>query len=146
MTFLSAFVALAVLVGMVAAYPYQARYKDMDTTVDCHKFPAVISYHVHVTYMLTNDDQIAEASAFREATQKHFAPFLGEDPVCQGTAKDSSGRYGENCTSTLAHQDSHHLRIVNFSLGNFRQRQNLHDLRSQPHERHSGPVRRRRVE
>lgn len=145
MTFLSAFVALAVLVGMVAAYPYQARYKDMDTTVDCHKFPAVISYHVHVTYMLTNEDQIAEVSAFREATQKHFAPFLGEDPVCQGTAKDSSGRYGGltidvHQTLFAASKASCIYCLI------LRQRQNLHDLRPQSYERHPGPVRRRRVE
>jgi aromatic ring-cleaving dioxygenase len=84
----------AVLFVVTVAYPYQARYKNMEATVDCHKYPAVISYHVHVTYMLTNDEQVAEASAFRDATQEYFAPFLGSDPVCQGTKEDSSGRYG----------------------------------------------------
>jgi aromatic ring-cleaving dioxygenase len=84
----------AVLFVVTVAYPYQARYKNMEATVDCHKYPAVISYHVHVTYMLTNDEEVAEASAFRDATQEYFAPFLGSDPVCQGTKEDSSGRYG----------------------------------------------------
>lgn len=91
------FVSAAVLAFLSAtlAYPYQKRYDSMEATVDCYKYPTPMSYHVHVTYMLTNDDQIAEASAFRDEAQAYFAPYLGPNPICQGTKEDSSGRYGE---------------------------------------------------
>lgn len=86
--------SFAALLGFTAAYPFQKRYESMDTTVNCYDYPAPMSYHVHVTYMLTNDNQINEVSALRDEAQAHFAPFLGSDPVCQGTKEDPSGRYG----------------------------------------------------
>ena len=82
------------LLSSAYGYPFQAKYKSMDSTVDCHDYPVVMSYHVHVTYMLTNDDQIAEVSALRDEATAHFSPMLGSDPVCQGTTEDPSGRYG----------------------------------------------------
>ncbi len=87
--------SLVVFFGLAVAYPYQKRYESMEATVDCHNYPAPMSYHVHVTYMLTNKNQIAETSALRDEAQAHFAPFLGSEPVCQGTKEDPSGRYGE---------------------------------------------------
>jgi hypothetical protein len=83
-----------IFLALALGYPFQERYRNMEATVDCYNYPTVMSYHVHVTYMLTNDDQIAAVSAFRDETQTHFAAMLGPDPVCQGTAEDPSGRYG----------------------------------------------------
>jgi hypothetical protein len=77
------------------AYPFQEKFRQMKANVDCHNSPAPLSFHVHVTYMLTNDDQIQEVSAFRDRAQAHFAPMLGSDPICQGTEIEPSGRYGE---------------------------------------------------
>lgn len=45
--------------------------------------------------MLTNDDQIARVTQFRDQAQAYFAPYLGSDPICRGTKIDPSGRYGE---------------------------------------------------
>eukprot|EP00602_Paraphysomonas_sp_CaronLab_P001138 CAMPEP_0185019944 /NCGR_PEP_ID=MMETSP1103-20130426/2538_1 /TAXON_ID=36769 /ORGANISM="Paraphysomonas bandaiensis, Strain Caron Lab Isolate" /LENGTH=223 /DNA_ID=CAMNT_0027550529 /DNA_START=194 /DNA_END=867 /DNA_ORIENTATION=- len=58
-----------------------------------------MSYHVHITYMLTNKDQIKRAGELREEALVVFADLLGEDPVCRGTSNDPSGRYdnGELC-------------------------------------------------
>lgn len=92
--FLTAGLLLA-FTGLTVAYPHQKRYESMEATVDCHNYPAPMSYHVHVTYMLTNKNQITETSALRDEAQAHFAPFLGPEPVCQGTKEDPSGRYGE---------------------------------------------------
>lgn len=86
--------SLLALFGLTVAYPHQKRYESMEKTVDCYNYPAPMSYHVHVTYMLTNKNQIAEASAFRDEAQAYFAPYLGSEPVCQGTKEDPSGRYG----------------------------------------------------
>jgi len=86
--------SFAALLGFTVAYPHQKRYESMESTVNCYDYPAPMSYHVHVTYMLTNDNQIDQVSALRDEAQAHFAPFLGSDPVCQGTKDDPSGRYG----------------------------------------------------
>lgn len=85
---------LLALLGAASAYPFQASFAKLEPNVDCHNSPAPLSYHVHVTYMLTNDQQIKEAQAFRETALKHFAPLLGDHPVCQGTDVEPSGRYG----------------------------------------------------
>ncbi len=65
-----------------------------DSTVDCSAYPTIMSYHTHIVYMLTNQDQIKRAGALREEALVAFADLLGsEDPACQGTASDPSGRY-----------------------------------------------------
>ena len=92
-------VLLLALIAAVCAYPWQERYAKLTPNVDCHNFPPVLSYHVHVTYMLTNNKQIAAASAFRDAANKHFAPMLDADPACPGTVEEPSGRYGEQLFS-----------------------------------------------
>lgn len=63
----------------VSSHPdqYSSSLKD---TVDCSNYPTIMSWHVHVTYMLTNDDQIKRATALREEALKDFADLLGEDP------------------------------------------------------------------
>ena len=86
--------SFAALCSLAVGYPHQKRYDSMETTVDCHKYPAPMSYHVHVTYMLTNDDQINQVTALRDEAEAYFAPFLGPNPICQGTKEDPSGRYG----------------------------------------------------
>ena len=89
------FVAITtLLVGLVKAYPYQPSFAKLQANVDCQKNPTPLSFHVHVTYMLTNEQQIKDVQAFREVALKHFAPLLGDNPVCQGTDVEPSGRYG----------------------------------------------------
>ncbi len=66
---------------------------DDDASVDCHAFPQAMSYHAHITYMLTNKDQIDKAAELREEALQEFADLLGEEPICQGTPNDPSGRY-----------------------------------------------------
>lgn len=88
--------------GLLVAYPYQPGFAKLKSNVDCLKTPAPLSYHVHVTYMLTNDKQISDVSAFREVALKHFAPLLGENPVCQGTDVEPSGRYGKYYSNGLS--------------------------------------------
>ena len=66
------------------------------------------SYHVHITYMLTNEDQIAQAGALRDVAEKEFSQLLGPDYKCTGTAADSSGRYGMVIRHILALYLSQH--------------------------------------
>jgi aromatic ring-cleaving dioxygenase len=42
-------------------------------------YPYPVSWHVHVTYMLTNKDQTERAIAFREKAREHFKDFTGPD-------------------------------------------------------------------
>ena len=44
--------------------------------------PAILSWHVHITYFLTSDDHIQQALDLRQKTADHFAPYLGEE--CDG--------------------------------------------------------------
>ena len=44
--------------------------------------PAILSWHVHITYFLTSDDEIQQALALRDKTAEHFAPYLGGE--CDG--------------------------------------------------------------
>ncbi len=89
-------IACIILIAQVNAYPYQARFASMKQNVNCQTYPQALSYHVHVTYMLTNDQQIESVQKFRDQAQKHFTPFFnGQDPVCQGTEVEPSGRYGK---------------------------------------------------
>eukprot|EP01031_Cornospumella_fuschlensis_P029177 gene29177-35213_t len=90
------FVLLVASVFLLSAvaYPFQERFSRLKANVDCQAVnPTVLSWHVHVTYMLTNDQQIKEVSMLRETATEYFKPFLGEDPVCQGTDVEPSGRY-----------------------------------------------------
>mmetsp|Transcript_11634 Transcript_11634/g.17653 ORF Transcript_11634/g.17653 Transcript_11634/m.17653 type:complete len:236 (+) Transcript_11634:90-797(+) len=89
---------LFAIINGVVSHPdrYTSSLKD---TVDCDSYPTIMSYHVHITYMLTNKDQIKRAGELREEALVVFADLLGEDPVCRGTSNDPSGRYdnGELC-------------------------------------------------
>lgn len=76
-------------------YPFQESFRQLLPNVDCNGSPNALSYHIHVTYMMTNEDQVREVSAFRGRTEEEFADLLGEDPVCQGTVIEPSGRYGK---------------------------------------------------
>jgi hypothetical protein len=81
---------------LVSTNAYGEKYDGPQiANVDCSKFPQPLSWHVHITYMLTNDQQIADAASFRDDATKYFAPFLGADPVCPGTKLEPSGRYGK---------------------------------------------------
>jgi hypothetical protein len=53
--------------------------------VDPHAFatpPAILSWHVHITYFLTQPSNIQGALDLRSRTAQHFAPYLG--PECDG--------------------------------------------------------------
>lgn len=84
------------------------------TTVDCLGSPTVLSYHFHITYMFKTD-QVDMAVALRNQTQEHFAPFFnGQDPVCQGTPHDPSGRFDNGRICMIYDHD-----ITNTTLGPF---------------------------
>jgi hypothetical protein len=81
---------------VVESYPFQKQFASMKPNVNCQTNPQPLSYHVHVTYMLTNNQQIESVQKFRDQAQAHFMPFFnGQDPVCQGTEVEPSGRYGK---------------------------------------------------
>lgn len=89
--------SFALLVLPFTIYGYGEKYTTpQKANVDCQKSATPLSWHVHVTYMLTNDDQIEEVTKFREQAMEYFAPMLGSDPICRGTKEDPSGRYGNN--------------------------------------------------
>ena len=88
---------LLALLGVLVAPGFAHPGHKADDRVDCSDYPPVMSYHVHITYMLTNEDQIKEAGALREQALVAFKDLLGENPVCQGTEEDPSGRYGDYC-------------------------------------------------
>lgn len=94
MVLIVTFVFAIAFVGSLHAYPFQPAFAKLQANVNCHENPLPLSYHIHVTYMLTNDQQIKDVQIFREKALKHFAPLLGENPVCQGTEVEPSGRYG----------------------------------------------------
>ncbi len=64
-----------------------------ENVVDCMNYPTIMSYHVHITYMLTNKAQIVRTRALQAEAAKEFAPLMDLDSKCQGTEKDPSGRY-----------------------------------------------------
>ena len=93
---LLSFVALSALIGAVLGYPRRHDQATAKSSVDCSAgaYPTPMSYHIHITYMLTNEDQINATAALRAEAESHFAPLLGDDYVCRGTSSDPSGRYG----------------------------------------------------
>jgi hypothetical protein len=123
-------IAIALLVCVFALFSqetaaYGGKYDrtKMTPNVDCSKAPAALSWHVHITYMLTNSKQIADAIAFRQKVQKYFTPFFeGNDPVCPGTPEEPSGRYGKQVFTSV--------NMFFFKLFFNRQRSIMYDLRS----------------
>lgn len=95
------FAFAALFCALASAYPYQPSFAKLQPNVDCHNTPTPLSYHIHVTYMLTNDQQIKDVQNFRDVALKHFAPLLGDDPICQGTDVEPSGRYGKPIRSMV---------------------------------------------
>lgn len=89
------FAVAALFCALASAYPYQPSFAKLQPNVDCHNTPTPLSFHVHVTYMLTSEQQIKDVQNFRDVALKHFAPLLGDDPICQGTDVEPSGRYGK---------------------------------------------------
>ncbi|RYH08174.1 hypothetical protein EON65_41100 [archaeon] len=91
------FVLASAFLLSAVAYPFQERFSKLKANVDCqaNSNPTPLSWHVHITYMLTNDQQIKEVSALRDRAAEYFKPFLGEDSVCPGTEIEPSGRYGK---------------------------------------------------
>lgn len=112
------FAAFALTIGYLFtanAYPYQPAFSKLKANVDCKSNPAPLSYHVHVTYMLTNEKQIQEVQLFREQAIKHFTPLLnGLSPVCQGTDVEPSGRYDNGRFCFIYDHD-----LTNDTLGPF---------------------------
>jgi aromatic ring-cleaving dioxygenase len=88
----SSLAASLLLAAGVQSHP-DSSSRGLKDTMDCAAYPPIMSYHVHITYMLTNKDQIAEATALRDVAQKEFSQLLGPDYKCAGTPADSSGRY-----------------------------------------------------
>ena len=89
-------VALVLLFSCAAAYrnDLQPVLNQHDAPeVDCHENPHPMSWHVHITYMLTSPAQIAAAGLLRTKALTEFAELLGPHPECQGTEEDRSGRY-----------------------------------------------------
>jgi aromatic ring-cleaving dioxygenase len=43
------------------------------------KFPTPISWHFHITYMLTNKEEVSKAIALREKAKAYFKDYLGPD-------------------------------------------------------------------
>src|SRR5689334_10247889 len=48
-------------------------------TIDCAGPPPILSYHIHVIYLLTDDAQMQRAAAFRDEARLAFAHLVGED-------------------------------------------------------------------
>jgi hypothetical protein len=89
------FVFFSFIAVSIYAYPRQARFSQLKPNVDCKSNPPILSYHIHVTYMLTNDQQIKDVSAFRDRAAEYFwGKSQGKEHICQGTAIEPSGRYG----------------------------------------------------
>jgi hypothetical protein len=72
-------VAVAALVQRTAAHA--TKYTNL-RDVNCSAAPAVLSYHIHVVYSLTSDQQVAAAIALRASARAALAPYLGPD--CDG--------------------------------------------------------------
>jgi hypothetical protein len=79
---LAALLLCAASIPRVSAYlnPNNKHRSADSATVDCHDWPAPMSFHVHITYMLTNDDQIQRAGELRSLALENFADLLGSDP------------------------------------------------------------------
>eukprot|EP00300_Choanocystis_sp_HF-7_P024822 c26380_g1_i1.p1 GENE.c26380_g1_i1~~c26380_g1_i1.p1 ORF type:complete len:215 (+),score=30.26 c26380_g1_i1:44-688(+) len=69
------------LVLLLNSLAHPTLYPDLGQ-VNCSEPPAILSYHVHIIYMLTSDGQIARSSALRDKARAHFNDVLGED--CDG--------------------------------------------------------------
>lgn len=108
------FVVLALLSSQAVSAYLSGHHDNKQATVDCHVYPTIMSYHVHITYMLTNQQQISAAIALRDIALDEFSDLLGSEPTCQGTVADPSGRY-DNGRFCMIHD--HNLR--NETLGPF---------------------------
>jgi len=103
------FFIAALLVAFSHAYPFRPEMKKLQPeTLDCHNNPPVLSYHFHITYMLTNSKQITDVQTLRDQAMKFFAPMLGSQPNCVGTKVSPSGRY----------DNGHLCMIVDHNLSN----------------------------
>ena len=49
------------------------------TNLSDFEYPVAISWHVHITFMLTNKGQIQRADELRDKVRKHFGDHLGPD-------------------------------------------------------------------
>ena len=81
MALLARLTVLAGVVSLWRAAAHPTRYPGRASDINCSAAPAVLSYHIHVVFALTTD-QIAAATALRDAARAHFQPYLGAD--CTG--------------------------------------------------------------
>jgi len=76
---LKIFFALLVLVTLASCHP--TRYPNT-AYVNCSAPPEILSFHIHIVYMLTDDGQIERADALRSTARDYFSDLLGPD--CDG--------------------------------------------------------------
>lgn len=70
--------------SLLVAYAAAHSTKYNVSNVDCTGTPPILSFHTHIVFMLTSDDQLARAEALRDKTRAAFTEMglLGED--CTG--------------------------------------------------------------
>jgi hypothetical protein len=73
---------LIALFSVALLHPTKYNIRPMETCGDPDNNPAILSWHIHLAYMLTNPTEISDALALRERAREHFKEFLGEE--CRG--------------------------------------------------------------
>lgn len=61
-------------------YPHvEANRAQLTKLKDDGDLPPILSWHVHITYFLTNPDNIQAALDLRTKAAEHFAPYMGDE-------------------------------------------------------------------
>lgn len=76
----------ASIMSALAHSPFE--YSALD--VNCSAPPSILSYHIHIVYSLTDDQQVAAAEELRALAREAFKDYLGPDCSC---ASDPDCRY-----------------------------------------------------
>jgi hypothetical protein len=73
---------LLLLLGFSSVtHAHPTRYSRDKLRIGKDGVPQPLSYHVHLTYMASNEKQVQTAAALQDQARKHFKDYLGEDCV-----------------------------------------------------------------
>ena len=77
---LAAATLIPVVNGHATKYPTGTASTDTVTNneLNCHEVQPILSYHTHIVYIVTDEEQTNRAMELRDEARTHFASYLGK--------------------------------------------------------------------
>eukprot|EP01099_Mayorella_cantabrigiensis_P003228 TRINITY_DN24_c0_g1_i4.p1 TRINITY_DN24_c0_g1~~TRINITY_DN24_c0_g1_i4.p1 ORF type:complete len:229 (-),score=39.81 TRINITY_DN24_c0_g1_i4:201-887(-) len=70
------------LIFVVCAFAHPTKYPHLRANANCSAPPEILSFHIHIVYIVTDAGAVQRALQLRDQARAHFADLIGPD--CEG--------------------------------------------------------------